>query len=1131
MKKLSKIILQEAIYLNLKKIITAIIITTVTVTALPINYNGKVKAAVTGYTSYNSNTTEIQNKYGITGTIYDSKKYSDFTAVISGISLYIIKDGAVEKYNIESAISDYTTSYSILKRLGNKLFIYQYNSKNPVLITFDLDKKYIEKVDAVANYFPNDGANSKPIRNTVIDNAGVQWYLAQEQIPSMITRVMLTKVNTDKSIKNYDVTQISGQYGIGQITTDNNNNLWMVTTPQKFDVSVGLANIRKESLVKFNDGQITTFHDFPQDSLIYDYKITPSGDVWAIMSLYTGYDYIGKQIVHLNSSGAVIGQYSVDDNMRYIRLDSQGGIWLGDGQHIMKFENNQFVTKYTLPDVRPYFDVLDANNISANSGVGITLINSGQIENINKESLVKDSAYVIKDNLGSIKVLSKSDNVWVNEISNGKISQPKKVPELNDVSLGYARGYNGFIYLYKNNQILKYDGVNVSVYSTLNFQSDEYMGEMEIGGSGEIYIKTTKNIKVIDQNKNITSVNILGGLKIDSTAVKDGSKLVRDKNNNMYFELYYNIGYTYYKGLYKINNLNAIENVTPSVSGLEYKNIFVNENGDFEFVFYKSGYPSSYYYVYYYGPNDTLVKDDRYDGQTGSVSADFQSIDNVQKTSDNKLIITCGSTTIIKYNDRQTMDREYDFGNATIAADERGGVFVGSSSNGLLYFYPSDMKTDINVSGVTNGGVYKEAAPSISVTNGDIKTALLDEKPFVNGTKITAGGNHVLYLEVRDYKGAIVQKVIGFTIDLTPPTIAVYGPSNGDVLDKAQFKVNAIDGNISTVLLNGKSYNSEEITTPGDYSFYVKAVDDLGNASERTVVFYIRTNANFINSIGDEIIKDPSKTEEAASVTQVGGTTNETDNSSTIVKVDEDKALDAILNTKALVGKLKGKVDEKVLEAMSNIIISSTQSSGTNKIIVPITSNLMTKAGESDLGILLKLGEVGINIPDGAVNLSEYSKDGVFNISKQDINEDEAYGMLKVKPVSLTQIGKIFDFGITVNQDGKEPAVIHQFSNGKKVLVTIELTADQIKDTDVSKLSAYYFNETTKQWEEVGGTFDKATNKFTFETSHFSKYTLMEKSGSLPKTGGPIDMNVLIIGGIAMMLVGYLLISKKIKTN
>jgi len=79
---------------------------------------------------------------------------------------------------------------------------------------------------------------------------------------------------------------------------------------------------------------------------------------------------------------------------------------------------------------------------------------------------------------------------------------------------------------------------------------------------------------------------------------------------------------------------------------------------------------------------------------------------------------------------------------------------------------------------------------------------------------------------------------------------------------------------------------------------------------------------------------------------------------------------------------------------------------------------------------------------------------------------------------------------------------IHEFSNNKKVKVTIKLTAAQIASLDASKLSMYYYDETSRTWVELGGSFDPSTREFTFDAPHFTNFAIMNKvSAPAPSTG------------------------------
>lgn len=61
-----------------------------------------------------------------------------------------------------------------------------------------------------------------------------------------------------------------------------------------------------------------------------------------------------------------------------------------------------------------------------------------------------------------------------------------------------------------------------------------------------------------------------------------------------------------------------------------------------------------------------------------------------------------------------------------------------------------------------------------------------------------------------------------------------------------------------------------------------------------------------------------------------------------------------------------------------------------------------------------------------------------------------------------------------------------------KIQSPVEVTFN-IKDAkDIRKIGVYYLNETTNQWEYVGGKVDKGTNTITFEAKHFSTYGVFE---------------------------------------
>jgi lactocepin len=102
--------------------------------------------------------------------------------------------------------------------------------------------------------------------------------------------------------------------------------------------------------------------------------------------------------------------------------------------------------------------------------------------------------------------------------------------------------------------------------------------------------------------------------------------------------------------------------------------------------------------------------------------------------------------------------------------------------------------------------------------------------------------------------------------------------------------------------------------------------------------------------------------------------------------------------------------------------------------------------------------------------------------------------------LNLKSIGKVIDLSLA-DSAGK---LISDF-NGNKVKVSIKLTDEQLKNLDKSKLSAYYYDESSKSWKELGGEFINEASVFNFETTHFTKFTIAEKE--VTKSGGDVKDN------------------------
>lgn len=178
------------------------------------------------------------------------------------------------------------------------------------------------------------------------------------------------------------------------------------------------------------------------------------------------------------------------------------------------------------------------------------------------------------------------------------------------------------------------------------------------------------------------------------------------------------------------------------------------------------------------------------------------------------------------------------------------------------------------------------------------------------------------------------------------------------------------------------------------------------------------------------------------------------------------------------------------------------------EVIVSIPSDATEQSIAADLSLLSKLAEksknlvisndaVNISFPPGAVSSEQISRAGdnsVLKVSIEKLNSRQAG-----EKVSLPQNegnsglfmvgGSIFQFNAEIASSNKNTAIT---SFTSPVTISISLEDIDIGGIDTDKLGVYYYNEATKSWEYVGGTFDAATNSISFDTMHFSYYTVME---------------------------------------
>lgn len=188
-----------------------------------------------------------------------------------------------------------------------------------------------------------------------------------------------------------------------------------------------------------------------------------------------------------------------------------------------------------------------------------------------------------------------------------------------------------------------------------------------------------------------------------------------------------------------------------------------------------------------------------------------------------------------------------------------------------------------------------------------------------------------------------------------------------------------------------------------------------------------------------------------------------------------------------------------------------------------------------------KCRDVELTIPSDIIGISKDS----LGITETQVTGNEKNAVLSYVPQGLNLVGNVFDLSMT-----EGTLVRHNFNGGKTVIVSITINTDGV---DTSKLAAYYFNKSTNSWEYVGGSYDSSTGKFSFETTHFSRFALFQGSvvtsnstntnsitsgqqsaavSNLPKTGSfIIDTETLILSGILLIVFGSVILTVWMKKN
>ncbi|MBD7910699.1 S8 family serine peptidase [Clostridium cibarium] len=371
------------------------------------------------------------------------------------------------------------------------------------------------------------------------------------------------------------------------------------------------------------------------------------------------------------------------------------------------------------------------------------------------------------------------------------------------------------------------------------------------------------------------------------------------------------------------------------------------------------------------------------------------------------------------------------------------------------------------------------------------------EKEFSKDINLNDGLNHVSLLAEDEFGNKVSDdiKVILDKVAPNAPSIDVLRETNKPVEVEIKTDENQVDR--IEYSFDGTNYvkYTGKIEVDNDTAVYARVVDYAGNVSVHSKTFVqVDTTAPVVDING---VKD--------------GQTYYTPITPIATVDDKDAKLTLLLNGKEYNGEKLDVEGDYVLEAYavdksgnkSNVTKKSFRISQSsferiegNRHIITHSKNIKpagdnafvyeSTSGENLRAIIEDVSRDSIvTSPNTKIvlpsKLLELASTGTVSFDQKIYEDRDLLSTLK-------SIGEIIDLSLT-NSHGK---VISDF-NGNKVKVSIKITDDQLKNLDKGKLAAYYYDESTNTWKEIGGEFLNESSEFVFETSHFTKFTIAEK--------------------------------------
>lgn len=170
----------------------------------------------------------------------------------------------------------------------------------------------------------------------------------------------------------------------------------------------------------------------------------------------------------------------------------------------------------------------------------------------------------------------------------------------------------------------------------------------------------------------------------------------------------------------------------------------------------------------------------------------------------------------------------------------------------------------------------------------------------------------------------------------------------------------------------------------------------------------------------------------------------------------------------------------------TQVVLDVPAAGGVNTAVAQVTVEQLTEIFAAGKDVVMSFGGAQLTFAPGTIDLSAFGPNATVSFEISKVPADQVSG---TTGTTLMIAGEIYNLNVRVLVDGVDKGGIHSFSSP----VTVNLPYDPAKlgGAPEDSLGVYRFNETTQNWDYVGGQVDKDNNTVGVTLNSFSKYAVM----------------------------------------